>query len=222
MSLLHESVSEGKLLRLATSLEGDLVVNGGEELVTLVLLTKFLPLAVIKHGVKLLLGHVGDGVEGLETVELTNELLKAAHGGGGLELLATLRAGKEGSTIDSEVNVHVIIGVVCVDEATDGTLRDAAGAEPEGVHLELLVNKVEHLGEGSEGDEHVLIDVLLHIHLVEVGRGGELEEADLEGEHPAEQVTEDNVVPEGEEVMSLPEDGAGVAVVVGTERDIFY
>ena len=109
---------------------------------------------------------------------------------------------------------------VRVDETAHGRLEDTARAEPERVHLDRLVDVVEELGEGVDRDEQVLIDVLVHVHLMEVTVGRELEEADLGREQPAERVAEEPSVAKGEDVLHLPEERAGVAVVVGAQGDV--
>ena len=48
----------------------------------------------------------------------------------------------------------------------------------------------------------------------------ELQEGDFGGHEPAGEVSEDEIVPERNEVLELPEDRAGVTVVVVPEREI--
>ena len=193
----------------------NLVEDEGEGTVALVLLAELLVDGVVEHLVELVAGHAGEGIEGLETLDVTNVLLDGAKSG--LGIVALLKD-VVGDTIGTDVDEHVIVVTSDgVDETLDGGLGDAAGAEPEGVKFPLLVEDGEARVNVAEGDKHILVDVLLLVNLVEGLGGGELEERDLRGDEPTEGVAEEGVVSEGQNLSHLPEDGLGVTMVVVAE-----
>ena len=181
---------------------------------------------MIEHGLELLLVHVNVGIQHGEAVDLLDLLLHGPHGFAHVVLLLPSLVDALGQTVHADVDIHLIavdVGTGRVAEQTAGHRSVDVGAQPQGVDaVVLLVAHVQHFAHPIGRDEEVLSDVRALGELPGVLRLAQLQEADLGGHQPPQQVAEDGVVADGDHHFHLPEQGAGVAVVVVPEGDVLH
>ena len=202
-----------------------LVENFLEGTLCSVLTPKLAVVHMIEHGFKLLLVHVNIGIEHGEAIDLLNLLLHGPHRLAHIVLLTSL-VHALGQTVHTDIDVHLIsidIGTGWVAEQAAGHRSVDVGTQPQGVDaIVLLVAHVQNLGHPIGRDEEVLSHVSALGELPSVFRLTELQEADLGRHQPSQQVAEDGVVANGDHHFHLPEQRAGVTVVVVAKGDVLH
>ena len=203
-----------------------LVENFLEGTLGSVLTPKLAVVHVIEHGLKLLLVHINIGIEHGEPIDLLNLLLYSPHRLAHIVLLLTSLMDALGQTVHADIDVHLIsvdVGTGWVAKQAAGHRSVDVGAQPQRVDaIVLLVAHVQHLGHPIGRDEEVLSDVSALGELPSVFRLTELQEADLGWHQPSQQVAEDGVVANGDHHFHLPEQRAGVTVVVVAKGDVLH
>lgn len=199
---------------MSTSVTRDLVVDLGEAILALVLLTELVQLSMIEHLQKLLLSLVGGSVESLETLNVANELLNSAV------RLVSIEASNMGNTVGANVDEHLLTRRSLVNKTANRSLGDEARADPQRIDGPLLVEDINGLRELGDGNEHILIDVVVLVLLVDLLSSEELEEGNLGRDQPTESVAEQGMVTKSQNVGNLPEERLGVTVEVVGGGDV--
>ena len=222
LALFTNATSSSQSLKSAVHL----VENFLEGTLGSVLTPKLAVVHMIEHGFKLLLVHVNIGIEHGEAIDLLNLLLHGPHRLAHVVLLLTSLVNALGQTVHTDVDIHLVaigIGTGWVAEQAARHRSVDVGTQPQGVDaIVLLVAHVQNLGHPIGRDEEVLSDVSALGELSSVFCLAELQEADLGRHKPSQQVAEDGVVADGDHHFHLPEQRAGVTVVVVAKGDVLH